>query len=42
MVLDTLPSMRPAQALYCAMGFEPIPACYDNPLPDVIYMALDL
>jgi putative acetyltransferase len=42
MVLDTLPSMRPAQAVYSAMGFQPIPAYYDNPLPRVIYMALDL
>jgi putative acetyltransferase len=42
MVLDTLPSMRPAQALYSAMGFRPIPAYYDNPLPGVIYMALEL
>ena len=30
MVLDTLPSMRPAQALYSAVGFRPIPAYYDN------------
>jgi GNAT superfamily N-acetyltransferase len=42
MVLDTLPSMRSAQAVYTAMGFRPIPAYYDNPLPGVIYMALDL
>jgi GNAT superfamily N-acetyltransferase len=42
MVLDTLPSMRLAQAVYGAMGFQPIPAYYDNPLPGVMYMALDL
>ena len=42
MVLDTLTSMRPAQAVYSAMGFQPIPAYYDNPLPGVVYMALDL
>src|SRR5271165_7124602 len=33
MVLDTLPSMRPAQAVYSSLGFQPIPAYYDNPLP---------
>ena len=37
-----LASMRPAEADYGAMGFRPIPAYYDNPLPGVIYMALDL
>jgi ribosomal protein S18 acetylase RimI-like enzyme len=35
MVLDTLPSMRPAQAVYCSLGFQPIPGYYDNPLPGV-------
>ena len=40
--LDTLPSMRPAQAVYGTMGFRPLPAYYDNPLPGVVYMALDL
>jgi putative acetyltransferase len=42
MVLDTLPSMPPAQAVYSATGFQPIPAYYDNPLPGVIYIALEL
>jgi hypothetical protein len=34
--------MRSAQALYRAMGFQPIPAYYGNPLPSVVDMALDL
>ena len=42
MVLDSLPSMRSAQAVYGAVGFQPIPAYYYNPLPGVVYMALDL
>jgi putative acetyltransferase len=42
MVLDTLPFMRTAQGVYSSLGFQPIPAYYDNPLPGVIYMALDL
>jgi GNAT superfamily N-acetyltransferase len=42
MVLDTLPSMGPAQAVYSSLGLQPIPAYYDNPLPGIIYMALDL
>lgn len=40
--LDTLLSMTPARRLYAAHGFRPVPAYYDNPLPDVEYMALDL
>ena len=42
MVLDTLPWMTEARALYAAFGFAPIPAYYDSPLPDALYYGLDL
>jgi putative acetyltransferase len=43
MVLDTIPAqMRPAVALYEALGFEPCEPYWDNPLPGVGYMRLVL
>ena len=42
LVLDTLPQMAEAQVLYRSFGFTEVPAYYANPLPGVIYLALDL
>jgi len=42
MLLDTMPQMRPAQALYRRLGFEEIAPYYNNPHKGVLFMALDL
>lgn len=42
MRLDTLARLVPALLLYRELGFEPCEPYYDNPLPDVVYLSLDL
>lgn len=42
MLLDTLASMSSARVLYRDLGFVPVAPYYDNPLPGVMYMALEL
>jgi len=37
MVLDTLPSMRPAIGLYTRHGFDEIPAYYDTPVAGTVF-----
>lgn len=42
MLLDTLPQLEAAQALYRSMGFVTIPAYRHNPVPGALFFALDL
>jgi len=42
MRLDTLEFMAEARALYRGLGFRECAPYYDNPLPNVLYMEIDL
>ncbi len=41
-LLDTLPVMTQAIALYRSLGFQPIPPYWDNQVPDILYFSLTL
>jgi len=42
MVLDTLPSMKTAQALYRSLEFREIPSYRENPVEGALFMELEL
>lgn len=42
MYLDTLPVLQAAISMYHSFGFEDIPRYNDNPIPEAVYMKLEL
>jgi ribosomal protein S18 acetylase RimI-like enzyme len=42
MVLDTIENLGSANAVYCKLGFQQIPAYYYNPHPGVVYFRKQL
>lgn len=42
LLLDTLPSMTAARALYESLGFRPVPAYRFNPVEDAVFLELKL
>ena len=42
MVLDTLDTMTPALHLYRSLGFREVPPYIFNPMPNAVYLGLDL
>ncbi|MGI5908066.1 MAG: GNAT family N-acetyltransferase [Christensenellales bacterium] len=42
LVLDTLPRLTGATALYEKLGFRPVAPYYDNPIPDALFFGLVL
>jgi len=42
MRLDTLSRLKEAMNLYLSLGFKEIPPYYHNPLPDVVFLELEL
>ena len=42
MVLDTLPSLKEALALYASLGLRPTAAYRHNPVPGAIFLELSL